>query len=115
MACVVPTRKTKRPKLGFNVFGLDTSNRIVRCHLIRHKLNGSNTDPANFAPCHQDPTNNSWMWQKVEAKIAAQVDANNPVLMGVKPVYTTNNPRPDLIVVNAVGENGWTCGRTFPT
>lgn len=115
MACVVSSNKRDRVKLDFSFFGLDTSNRINRCHLIGHKLNGSNSDLRNFAPCHQDPTNNGWMYKKVEAKIAYQADKlNNPVLMGVTPVYTGNNGMPDWLVVNAVAENGWSCRAHIP-
>jgi hypothetical protein len=114
MACVVSSNKDPRVKLNFNILGLDTSKKINRCHLIGHKLNGSNTDLRNFVPCHQDPTNNGWMYKEVEAAIAAQADSGNQVLMSTKPVYTANNPRPDWIVVNAVGENGWTCRAYIP-
>jgi hypothetical protein len=54
-------------------------------------------------------------YKKVEAKIAYQADKlNKPVLMGVTPVYTANNGVPDWIVVNAVGENGWSCRACIP-
>ncbi|MEV0681664.1 LamG-like jellyroll fold domain-containing protein [Actinosynnema sp. NPDC050436] len=110
LACVATVNKAKRPKLGLDPFGLDTSKGMARCHLIGHKLNGSNTDPRNFVPCYQDPTNNSWMYHNVEAKIAEQVDGGNPVLMGVKPVYADlSNPIPTSIKIAAIGNDGWTC------
>ncbi len=113
-ACVVTTNDAKRPRLGFPLVGLDTSKKMARCHLIGHKLNGSNTDRRNFVPCYQDPTNNSWMYHRVEAKIQRQVESGNPVLMEVKPVYNGGNPLPTSIMVNAVGENGWTCSVDIP-
>ena len=69
-ACVVSSNKSKRPKLDFDILGPDTADKINRCHLIGHRLNGSNTDLRNFVPCHQDPTNNGRMYKKVESKIA---------------------------------------------
>jgi hypothetical protein len=115
MACVVSSRKAKRPKLSFDLSGLDTSNRIVRCHLIGHKLNGSNSDLRNFVPCHQDPTNNGWMYKKVEAEIADQADVHhNPVLMRVTPVWAAHSPVVASIRVDAVAENGWTCNVDIP-
>ncbi|SES15386.1 DNA/RNA non-specific endonuclease [Lentzea xinjiangensis] len=106
---MVSARNTKRPTLAFSMFGLGTSKKIARCHLIGHKLNGSNTDLANFVPCYRDPMNNPWMYHNVEAEIQKQVESNTPVLMEVKPVHSQGNPLPASIFVNAVGENGWTC------
>jgi hypothetical protein len=114
MACVVTTRKAKHPSLGFAMFGLDTSQGMARCHLIGHKLNGSNSDLRNFVPCYQNPANNSWMYHNVEAKIKNQVESNNPVLMGVNVVYNGPDPLSYTIKVNAVAENGWTCTADIP-
>jgi hypothetical protein len=117
MACVVTTNDPKRPKLRFALPGLKEDVGLSRCHLIGHKLNGSNKDRRNFVPCYQDPTNNAWMYHSVEAKIQHQVeDLYNPVLMSSYAIYpvSSGTPHPDMIRVLAVGENGWTCQADIP-
>ena len=117
MACVVTTNDEERPRLRFGLPGLKDADGLARCHLIGHKLNGSNKDRRNFVPCNQDPTNNSWMYHKVEAKIQHQVEnLHNPVLMSSHAIYPvgSDTPHPDVIKVLAVGENGWTCQAEIP-
>ncbi|WP_253888165.1 RHS repeat-associated core domain-containing protein [Actinokineospora diospyrosa] len=119
VACVVSVNTDDRVDRRLELPGLDTSgtSRMARCHLIAHKLNGSNTDIANFVPCGQDLTNNSWGYWKFEYKVVKQVrDHNNPVHMTVVPVYAdANNPVPTAIVATAVGnDNKWVCTVSIP-
>lgn len=116
MACVVTTNDDERTSLRFFLLGRQKDDGNARCHLIGHKLNGSNKDRRNFVPCQQDPTNNAWMYHRVEAKIQEQVDNGNPVLMSSTPIYPAGSltPHPTMIRVHAVGEDGWTCTADIP-
>ncbi|MEV6238624.1 DNA/RNA non-specific endonuclease [Lentzea sp. NPDC051838] len=114
-ACVAKSNPAARPnRLDVEPMGLDTGRGMARCHLIGHKLNGSNTDPRNFVPCYQNPTNNSWMWHGFEKKITAQVDNGNPVYMVVRPIYEQGDPVPVGLLAFALGNDGWTCRTHIP-
>ncbi|KAA2261513.1 hypothetical protein F0L68_17220 [Solihabitans fulvus] len=113
-ACAVTTNRGAPRPTPPRPFGYEKYQGMARCHLIAHMLHGSNTDRANFVPCYQDVTNNSWMYHQVESRIAAQVDGGNPVFMDVTPFYSGQNPVPSGISVVAVGNNGWSCAVLIP-
>ncbi|WP_328610231.1 DNA/RNA non-specific endonuclease [Amycolatopsis sp. NBC_00345] len=113
-ACVVTVNAAPRAKLDFNLFGLDTSQGMARCHLIGHSLNGSDSDLRNFVPCYQNPTNNSWMYWRFEYVVAKQVRSGDPVYLMVRPVYQGQDPLPVGIMGYARSNNGWACTTFIP-